>query len=101
MALINQTGDLTKDAPEAPKIEFPCENYLIKVVAMDADDTHELVCACVTQHAPEFDKTSLTLNRSSKGRFVSFSFRILAQSQDQLAQLHQGLMQISAVKMVI
>lgn len=101
MALINKTGDITKDVQDAPKIEFPCENYLIKVVAMDADDTQMNVVECVRKHASDFDETTITLNRSSKGRFVSYSFRINAQSEDQLAKLHNDLMVVEAVKMVI
>ncbi len=101
MALINKTGDIAQGAPDAPKIEFPCENYLIKVVAMDADDTQVNVVECVRKHAPDFDDKTISLNRSSKGRFVSFSFRINAQSEDQLAKLHGDLMAVEAVKMVI
>lgn len=101
MALINKQGVVDKDAPDAPKIEFPCANYLIKVVAMDSDDTHVQVIECVRKHAPDLDESSLNKNVSSKGRFVSFSFRINAESEDQLARLHKDLMVVEAVKMVM
>ena len=101
MTLINKQGVVAKDAPDAPKIEFPCANYLIKVVAMDADDTHIRVVECVLKHAPDFDESLISKNVSSKGRFVSFSFRINAESEDQLARLHKDLMVVEAVKMVM
>ncbi|SBS26126.1 hypothetical protein MAQ5080_00434 [Marinomonas aquimarina] len=101
MTLINKQGVVAKDAPDAPKIEFPCANYLIKVVAMDADDIHIQVVECVLKHAPDFDESSINKNVSSKGRFVSFSFRINAESEDQLARLHKDLMVVEAVKMVM
>lgn len=101
MALINQNGVVAKDAPDAPKIEFPCDNYMIKVVALDSDDTHLNVFECVRLHAPELDDSATRKNVSSKGRFVSFTFRITAQSEDHLSRLHTDLMAVDVVKMVM
>lgn len=101
MTLINKQGVVAKDAPDAPKIEFPCANYLIKVVAMDGENTHIQVVECVRKHAPDLDESSINKNVSSKGRFVSFSFRITAESEDHLSRLHQDLMVVEAVKMVM
>lgn len=101
MTLINKNGDVAKDAQDAPKIEFPCANYLIKVVAVDSEDGHAEIFECVRHHAPEFDHGSVRKNVSSKGRFVSYSLRIDAQSEDHLARLHKGLMAVDVVKMVM
>lgn len=100
-ALINKNGNVAKDAQDAPKIEFPCDNYLIKVVALESDNTHLEVFECVRKHAPSFDESSISKNVSSKGRFISFSFRITAESENHLASLHKDLMVIDAVKMVM
>ncbi|MBM6550464.1 YbeD family protein [Marinomonas ostreistagni] len=101
MALINKSGNVAKDAQDAPKIEFPCANYLIKVVALDSDHGHTEIFECVRLHAPEFDESSVRKNVSSKGRFVSYSLRIEAQSEAHLADLHKGLMAVEVVKMVM
>ncbi|TPE48724.1 DUF493 domain-containing protein [Maribrevibacterium harenarium] len=101
MALFNQTGQQIQQGQEAPKIEFPCDNYLIKIVALDHDDTHETVITCVRRHAPEVDETQISTKRSGKGTFVSFSYRILAHSENQLSSLHKDLMALPAVKMVM
>ncbi|RDL43857.1 DUF493 domain-containing protein [Marinomonas piezotolerans] len=101
MALISKTGDIAQGAQEAPKIEFPCANYLIKVVAMDANDVQASIMDCVRTHAADFDESTISAKHSSKGRFVSYSFRIHAQSERQLSELHVDLMAIPAVKMVI
>ncbi|RNF50994.1 DUF493 domain-containing protein [Marinomonas hwangdonensis] len=101
MALITKDGDQTENAVGAPKIEFPCDNYVIKVVSLDVDGIHSTITDCMKVHAPEMDVNAEGTNRSSKGRFVSFSFRILAHSEDQLSALHADLMAIKAVKMVL
>jgi len=101
MALITKDGDQAETAVDAPKIEFPCENYVIKIVSLDVDDIHATLSQCLRVHAPEVDADAVKVNRSSKGRFVSFSFRIVAQSEEQLSALHGDLMSIDAVKMVM
>jgi putative lipoic acid-binding regulatory protein len=101
MALITKDGDQAEKAVDAPKIEFPCDNYVIKVVSLDVDGIHTEITQRLLIHAPEMDTNAEGVNRSSKGRFVSYSFRIVARSEDQLSALHSDLMAIEAVKMVM
>ncbi|MGO2513265.1 YbeD family protein [Marinomonas polaris] len=101
MALITKNGDQAEKTVDAPKIEFPCENYVIKVVSLDVDGIHTEITERLLIHAPEMNTAAENTNRSSKGRFISFSFRIVAQSEDQLSALHRDLMSIEAVKMVM
>lgn len=101
MALITKDGDQAEKAVDAPKIEFPCDNYVIKVVSFDVEGIHTEITQRLLIHAPEMDINAEGVNRSSKGRFVSYSFRIVARSEDQLSALHRDLMAIEAVKMVM
>jgi putative lipoic acid-binding regulatory protein len=101
MALITKDGNQAEQVVDAPKIEFPCENYVIKVVSLDVDGIHAEISGRLKVHAPEMDADAAGVNRSSKGRFVSYSFRIVAQSESQLSALHTDLMSIDAVKMVM
>lgn len=102
MALITKSGDITaEESPAAPKIEFPCENYVIKVVALESETTFALIVECMLQHAPDIDADKVSINRSSKGRFTSYSFRILATGEAQLAAMHKALMALDAVKVVM
>ncbi len=39
--------------PEAPKIEFPCANYPVKILGQGKDDYVEVVLEIVRIHAPE------------------------------------------------
>lgn len=101
MALITKNGDQAENAVDAPKIEFPCDNYVIKVVSQDVDGGHTTIIERLQVHAPEMDAKQVVINRSSKGRFVSYSFRIVATGEEQLAALHADLMDIEFVKMVM
>lgn len=92
----NQNGQ-----PEAPKIEFPCENYPVKVLGVGAEDYLEVVFAIVQKHAPECDKNNVKTNASSKGSFQSCTFYITATGIDQLGRLHSELQAHEYVRMVI
>ncbi|TDO99671.1 YbeD family protein [Marinomonas balearica] len=100
MALITKNGT-PASSTEAPKIEFPCANYLIKVVALDIDGGFEQLVNCLNELVPDLDCSTITNNRSSKGRFISYSFRINAQSEAHLAELNVALKAIESIKMVM
>lgn len=86
---------------QPPKIEFPCENYPIKVLG-DADaDMHSFVIEVMERHAPGFDQTRITINESSKGRFQSLTIWITATGVPQLQAIHEELRISKKIKMVM
>ncbi|MEH6580982.1 MAG: DUF493 domain-containing protein [Halioglobus sp.] len=85
---------------EPPKIEFPCA-YPIKVLGRSGDDFQEVIFTVFEDHAPGFDRETITMNVSSKGTFSSITITITATGTDQLDALHQGLLATGIVKMVI
>lgn len=86
---------------EAPKIEFPCPNYPVKVLGESAPDYQEFVVDIMRVHAPDFDLERIRINESSNGRFTSITFYITATSQQQLEALHQDFIQHDRIKMVM
>jgi len=86
---------------EAPKIEFPCPNYPVKVLGEAADDYESFVVDIVRVHAPEFDVERMTINHSRNGRFTSITFFITAESEEQLENMHKDLIQHDRIKMVM
>ncbi|MCO4757781.1 MAG: DUF493 family protein [Oceanospirillaceae bacterium] len=86
---------------EAPKIEFPCENYPIKVLGRGGDNFQSLVIEVVQQHAPDLDVTTITVQDSKKGTFQSVRFSITATGEAQLSALHKALMDTGRVTMVM
>ncbi|WP_417223537.1 YbeD family protein [Amphritea sp.] len=87
--------------PEAPKIEFPCPDYPIKVIGRDGPDFQSLVIDVVRIHAPDLDITKIDLQGSSKGTFTSIRMKITATGHEQLKALHEDLLETGRVTMVI
>ncbi len=85
---------------DPPQIEFPCD-YPIKVIGDNADDFHALVVETVKQHAPDLDESTVRLNPSRNGTFVSVRVVIRATGKQQLKALHVDLMATGRVKMVL
>ena len=90
---------MTEQQP--PKIEFPCENYPIKVLG-DADrEMHSYVLEIMERHAPGFDQTRITIAESSKGRFQSLTVWITATGESQLRAINDDLRISKKIKMVM
>lgn len=85
----------------APKIEFPCENYPIKVIGWNKDDLRAYVIETVGRFDPTFDPKKVTEQGSRNGKFLSVRFSITATGEAQLAELHKELMASGRVQMVI
>ncbi|MDF2181721.1 DUF493 family protein [Neptuniibacter sp. CAU 1671] len=90
------------DTPQdAPKIEFPCANYPIKVVGSNIGDLRSFVIETVQVHVADFDIETVTIQDSRNGRFRSVRFNITATGVDQLKALHEALIASDRVHMVI
>lgn len=87
--------------PPAPKIEFPCERYPIKVIGDAGDGFSDLVVEIIQRHAPDLDETTLVMRDSRNGRFLSVQVLITATSVDQLQNIHADLRATGRVHMVL
>ncbi|MAK91958.1 MAG: hypothetical protein CMI08_13670 [Oceanospirillaceae bacterium] len=87
--------------PEAPKIEFPCANYPVKVLGHGKDDYEAVILEIVRIHAPDLDVERISVRDSKNGRFRALTVYITATGIDQLQNLHQDLMAHEYVHMVI
>ena len=90
-----------KTMPEAPKIEFPCENYSLKIVGRKTADYATWVVQCVQQLAPNLDPKKVQIVDSKNGTFQSIRLVVTAQSAGHLQQIHQTLMASGKVKLVL
>ena len=86
---------------EPPKIEFPCEDYPIKVMGEASDVVYDFIIETTEQFAPDFDRQKISTKASSKGRFQSVTVFITATGVDQLEAYHQALRSHSAIKIVL
>ena len=90
-----------KVKPEAPKIEFPCANYSLKVVGLKKPGYKDGVVDCVKAMAPELDIEKVQAVDSKNGNFQSIRLAITAQSEAHLKAIHQALMKSGKVKLVL
>lgn len=84
----------------APKIEFPCD-YPIKAIGSNNVDLKTVVLDIVRFHAPDIDSSTIVLNPSRNGTFVSVRFSIFASGAEQLKAIHEDLIASEHVKMVL
>lgn len=87
--------------PPAPKIEFPCERYPIKVIGDAGDGFADLVVEIIQRHAPDLDVATLVTRDSRNGRFLSVQVLITATGVDQLQNIHSDLRASGRVHMVL
>ncbi|PXF30375.1 hypothetical protein WH50_15685 [Pokkaliibacter plantistimulans] len=87
--------------PQAPKIEFPCPNYPIKVMGDNVPHYSRVVIEIIERHAPGFDQTIIRESVSRNGRFVSLTMEITATGTAQLQAMFDDLKGTGLVKMVL
>jgi putative lipoic acid-binding regulatory protein len=92
---------MTDTDVQAPKIEFPCERYPIKIIGEAGDGFTEMVVEVIQRHSADFDSTSLTIRDSKNGRYLSVQVLITATGIDQLQAIHSDLRATGRVHMVL
>ncbi|MCJ8312461.1 MAG: DUF493 domain-containing protein [Saccharospirillaceae bacterium] len=91
----------SEDHKDAPKIEFPCENYVIKTMGVNTPDFADFVTKTIKEFAPELDDKLTKENKSKKGTFTSVSVFITATGEPQLKDIFNALKKDTRVKMVL
>ena len=86
---------------EKPVIEFPVDEYPIKVIGDAGDEFLAQVAAIVRSHDEGFAAKDVVSQRSRKGTYVSLRITIRATSEVQLKALHTELMAHPQVKLVL
>lgn len=86
---------------EPPKIEFPCENYPIKVMGVASSEYYEQVLDIIEHHASGFDRTKIRVNDSRNGRFHSITVFIKATGIEQLTNIFEDLKKNPSTRMVL
>ncbi|MCH1554110.1 MAG: DUF493 domain-containing protein [Luminiphilus sp.] len=86
---------------EAPKIEFPCYPYPIKVVGRVTPDFDVVIRGLIESHTGGVSDADISAKDSRAGTFRSITFSITATGTDQLEAIHRDLMASGRVSMVI
>ena len=89
------------DKPEEEAIiEFPCL-FPIKAMGLDCLEFDMLVYSIVHKHAPDIGEGAIKTRKSSKGKYVSVTITINAQSREQLDNIYQDLSSCEKVLMAL
>ncbi|MGH1372623.1 MAG: YbeD family protein [Cellvibrionaceae bacterium] len=86
---------------DPPKIEFPCEDYPVKVMGDSGSEFYDFAVEVMQRHAAGLDLSRIAVKGSRNGRFQSITFMITATGVDQLQALHQELSASPMTKMVL
>lgn len=85
---------------DAPIIEFPCEQYPIKVIGdvrpnfqQDVQSCLDVLKVCYAANVQQRD--------SRAARFLALTFMITAESEAQLKQLNTALRAVQGVRLVL
>ncbi|EZH84388.1 MAG: DUF493 domain-containing protein [Pseudomonas sp.] len=92
---------MTDSDVQAPKIEFPCERYPIKVIGTAGEGFSDLVIEVIQRHAPDLDISTLVMRDSRNGNFLSVQVLITATGVEQLQAIHVDLRATGRVHMVL
>lgn len=82
------------------RITYPCD-YPIKVVGDVRANFHEEVYEVVARHDPTMTTDRISQRTSRKGNFISISFMLVAESEQQIESLFIELKQIESVRLVL
>ena len=69
-------------------LEFPC-NFPIKMMGRDTPEFHVTARELVEKHTGPLDNSAIQSAVSRKGRFVSITVTVTAQSQQQLDDIYR------------
>lgn len=86
---------------ERPRIDFPCDDYPIKVVARAGADLRVRVDAVFERHFGSFDAGRVAERSSAQQNFVAFTYVMRVEHVDQLGALHAELRAHPDVVMVL
>ncbi|MDU9391233.1 DUF493 domain-containing protein [Pseudomonas japonica] len=91
---------MSKADVNAPKIEFPCPNYPIKVIGDTVVHFKDTVIEILRKYA-EVDMATLAERQSSNGKYTTVQLHIIATSEDQLHDINSALRATGIVHMVL
>ncbi|WP_271273195.1 YbeD family protein [Aliamphritea hakodatensis] len=86
---------------EAPKIEFPCADYPVKILGRSAPDYKEFVLDVVRKYDPALDVSKVVEQPSKKGNFTAIRIKMTAASAEALEAMHKEFMASGRVQMVM
>ena len=86
--------------PDPSLIEYPCE-FPLKIMGHSQAGFAQAVLEIVQRHVPDFDGATMEMKASKRGKYLSVTCTVNAQSREQLDNLYQELCDHPMVVMVL
>ncbi|MET0613146.1 DUF493 domain-containing protein [Pseudomonas caspiana] len=91
---------MTDSDVKSHKIEFPCDDYPIKVIGDTSVGFTDLVMEILAKYA-KVDMKTLAERQSSNGKYTTVQLHIVATGEDQLRDINSALRATGLVHMVL
>jgi putative lipoic acid-binding regulatory protein len=91
---------MTDTDVKSHKIEFPCDDYPIKVIGDTTVGFTDLVIEILAKYAT-LDIKTLAERQSSNGKYTTVQLHIIATGEDQLRDINSALRATGVVHMVL
>ncbi|WP_426143937.1 DUF493 domain-containing protein [Pseudomonas sp. DWP3-1-2] len=91
---------MTDTDVKSHKIEFPCDDYPIKVIGDTTVGFTDLVIEILAKYAT-LDIKTLAERQSSNGKYTTVQLHIIATGEDQLRDINSALRATGFVHMVL
>lgn len=91
---------MTDSDVKSHKIEFPCDDYPIKVIGDTSVGFTDLVMEILAKYAT-IDVKTLAERQSSNGKYTTVQLHIVATGEDQLRDINSALRATGFVHMVL
>ncbi|MEP4546506.1 MAG: DUF493 domain-containing protein [Saccharospirillum sp.] len=90
---------MTRQDP--PKITFPCDDYVIKVVGDVHEEFKSFVHSVLVRYDDRLTVSAFSVSTSRNGRFESLTVRMRIEHEDHLTELFEALKADERVRMVL
>ena len=91
---------MTDSDVKSHKIEFPCQDYPIKVIGDTGVGFKDTVIEILAKYA-KIDISTLAERQSSNGKYTTVQLHIVATGEDQLRDINSALRATGRVHMVL
>lgn len=85
---------------DTPLADYPCD-FPIKILGHTRAGFAQAMLEIVRRHAPDFDSSSMEMKSSRRGKYLSLTCVIRANSREQLDRLYRELCDHPMVVMVL
>ncbi|HEY7742621.1 MAG TPA: DUF493 domain-containing protein [Burkholderiales bacterium] len=85
---------------DTPIVEYPCD-FPIKILGHTRAGFAQAILEVVKRHAPEFDGAAMEMRSSRRGKYLSLTCVVRANSREQLDDLYRELCDHPMVVMVL